>query len=58
MASKGRVLKAIPATIAVPPPTWRSPAGSPNTAMPASAPMSGSRLRNAPATSAETFFCP
>ena len=48
----------IPATIAAPPPSGRGPAGSPNAAMPASAPTSGSRLRNAPATSAGTFFCP
>ena len=34
------------------------PAGSPNSATPAAAPISGSRFRNAPATSAGTRLCP
>ena len=34
------------------------PAGSPNSATPATAPISGSRFRNAPATSAGTRLCP
>ena len=48
----------MPATMAAPPATWTSPTGSPNAAAPAMAPTSGSRLRNAPATSAETRLCP
>ena len=48
----------MPATMAAPPATWARPTGSPNAAAPAMAPTSGSRLRNAPATSADTRLCP
>jgi hypothetical protein len=48
----------MPATMAAPPPTWTGPSGLPKMATPAMAPTSGSRLRNAPATSADTRLCP
>jgi hypothetical protein len=48
----------MPATMARPPATCAKPAGSPNATAPAMAPTSGSRLRNAPATSAGTRLCP
>jgi len=47
----------MPPTIAAPPASWAGPSGSPNTTMPAIAPTSGSRFRNAPATSADTLLC-
>ena len=48
----------MPATMAAPPATCARPTGSPNAAAPTMAPTSGSRLRNAPATSADTRLCP
>ncbi len=48
----------MPARMATPPHTCARPAGSPNATAPAMAPTSGSRLRNAPATSAETRLWP
>ena len=48
----------MPATMAAPPANSAIPTGSPNTPAPAMAPTSGSRLRNAPATSADTRLCP
>jgi hypothetical protein len=52
--SSGRLLSPMPATMAAPPAIWAGPAGSPNANTPTTAPTSGSRLRKAPATSAET----
>ena len=40
-----------------PPASWATPSGLPNAAIPIAAPNSGSRLRNAPATSAFTRLC-
>ena len=54
----GRLLSPMPATMAAPPTACGTPTGSPNATAPAMAPTSGSRLRNAPATSAETLLCP
>jgi hypothetical protein len=54
----GRLLSPMPATMAAPPTACGTPTGFPNTTAPAMAPTSGSRLRNAPATSAETLLCP
>jgi hypothetical protein len=48
----------MPATMAAPPATCTGPSGLPKMATPAMAPTSGSRLRNAPATSADTRLCP
>ena len=48
----------MPATMATPPAICARPTGSPNTTAPAMAPTSGSRFRNAPATSADTRLCP
>jgi len=48
----------MPARIAPPPISCPVPAGSPNSITPAAAPISGSRFRNAPATSAGTRLCP
>lgn len=48
----------MPAMMAAPPATCTGPAGSPNRMMPATAPTSGSMLRKAPATSADTQVCP
>lgn len=44
--------------MAAPPASCGKPAGSPNATTPVTAPTSGSRLRNAPATSAEIRVCP
>ncbi len=44
----------MPTRIAAPPASWTGPSGSANTIVPRMAPTSGSRLRNAPATSADT----
>jgi hypothetical protein len=54
----GRLLSPMPATMATPPTACGTPTGFPNATAPATAPTSGSRLRNAPATSAETLLCP
>ena len=54
----GRLLSPMPAMMAAPPAACGTPAGSPNATAPAMAPTSGSKLRNAPATSAETLLCP
>ena len=48
----------MPARMAPPPSSCPVPAGSPNSATPAAAPISGSRFRNAPAASAGTRLCP
>jgi hypothetical protein len=48
----------MPITIVAPPAACTGPTGSPNTTTPASAPTSGSRLRKAPAASAEIRFWP
>ena len=55
--SSGRLLRAMPARMATPPASCTGPAGSPKTTTPATAPTSGSRLRKAPATSADTRPC-
>ncbi len=44
--------------MAAPPAAWVGPNGLAKTTTPAMAPTSGSRLRNAPATSADTRLCP
>jgi len=44
--------------IAAPPASWAGPSGSANSTVPAIAPTSGSRLTNAPATSARTRLWP
>ncbi len=44
--------------MAAPPPSWAGPAGLPKTTTPATAPTSGSMLRNAPAVSAGSRLCP
>ncbi len=44
--------------MAAPPATWVGPNGFAKMTTPAMAPTSGSRLRNAPATSADTRLCP
>ncbi len=48
----------MPARIAAPPATCAGPTGLPKTTAPATAPTKGSRLRNAPAISADTRLCP
>ncbi len=48
----------MPPSTASAPSTWAIPAGSPNRTNPADAPTSGSRLRNAPATSGATRAWP
>lgn len=48
----------MPARMATAPPTCCRPAGLPNSTTPATAPTSGSMLRNAPATSARIRACP
>ena len=58
LVSSGRLLSPMPATMATPPAACARPTGSPNATAPAMPPTSGSRLRNAPATSAETLLCP
>jgi hypothetical protein len=47
----------MPVTMPAPPANWAAPSGLPNMAIPMAAPNSGSRLRNAPATSAVTRLC-
>src|ERR1035441_1713725 len=58
LVSSGRLLRPMPATMAAPPVTCSGPTGLPKMTTPASAPTSGSRLRNAPAISADTRLCP
>jgi len=48
----------MPTRMAAPPVSWAGPTGSPKTTAPAAAPTKGSRLRNAPAISADTRLCP
>jgi len=48
----------MPARMAAPPAACTGPIGLPNTTTPAIAPISGSRLTKAPATSADTRLCP
>ncbi len=48
----------MPARMAAPPVACLAPTGSPKNTIPAMAPTSGSKLRNAPATSAGTRLCP
>jgi len=50
----GRLLTAIPATMATAPASWSRPNGSPKATTPMAAPTSGSRLRNGAAAAAET----
>jgi hypothetical protein len=47
----------MPVTMPAPPANWTGPSGLPKTTTPIAAPNSGSRLRNAPATSAVTRLC-
>jgi EmrB/QacA subfamily drug resistance transporter len=53
-----RLLNPIPTMTARPPASCLGPTGSPKNMTPATAPTSGSMLRNAPAISAETRLCP
>ncbi len=52
------LLSAMPPRMAAPPPSWAGPAGLPKTTTPATAPTSGSMLRNAPAISAGSRLWP
>lgn len=47
----------MPVTMAAPPVSWTGPSGLPKSTTPIAAPNSGSRFRNAPATSAVTRLC-
>ena len=47
----------MPVTMPAPPANWAAPSGLPKSMIPMAAPNSGSRLRNAPATSAVTRLC-
>jgi len=47
----------MPVTMPAPPASWAAPSGLPKSTIPRAAPNSGSRLRNAPATSAVTRLC-
>ena len=55
---RGAVLSAMPATITAPPSSCIGPNGSPKARAPAAVPTSGSRFRNAPASSGDTRDCP